>query len=214
MPSAAQSSCALTVRTYCALRKSKCTCRHSCDCSCVALSAFIFILLYFSKQKSRQKLSSLALNTTMKSIKLAELKPDPKIDGDNLTKGSAKWLFEQTAKALEAREARSRYTLQATRHRGKPSTDEEAVVRENVGDRTSTLGSDEFIYTINADCGLFASVITAYNRHWKLRTSPDDWWFVVARRVAIAIDQNSRREAVRKMFVEHEGIKVLWFIAQ
>ena len=83
------------------------------------------------------------------------------------------------------------------------------VVRENVGDRTATLGSEEVIYTNDADCGLFAAVLTAYNKHWKLRTSPEDWWFVVAKQVASAIDKHSKLDEVRKLFVEHEGRKTL-----
>jgi hypothetical protein len=142
----------------------------------------------------------------MKCILLAEnLKPD-RTNADDLSKYPAKSAFEQNAKQLERREARSRETLLAERRHGRPATDEGPVVRQNVADRTATLGSEEFLHLYHgADCGLFSSVVAAYNKHWKLRTSPEDWWYVVARRVAIAIDQNSKREAVRKLFVEHEG---------
>ena len=141
----------------------------------------------------------------MKPIALAkDLTPECISKADDLSRGSAKHFFEVRAKEFEAREARSRETQ---RHFGGQATDEE-LVRKNVGDRRVTIGSEDHIYTDNADCGLFNSVITAYNKHWKLRISPEDWWFVVARRVAIAIDKNSKKEAVRKMFVEHEGIKV------
>jgi len=70
------------------------------------------------------------------------------------------------------------------------------------------LGSTENIYSLG-DCGLFAAIITAYNNHWKLRTSPDDWWFCVVKRVACAIDKNAEKESVRKMFVDHEGKKTI-----
>ncbi|KAL9953544.1 hypothetical protein ACROYT_G040975 [Oculina patagonica] len=43
----------------------------------------------------------------------------------------------------------------------------------------------------------------------KLRTSPDDWWFSVIRRVACAIDKNAKKESVRKMFVDHETKKTI-----
>ena len=56
----------------------------------------------------------------------------------------------------------------------------------------TAVGSEEKIYSIG-DCGLFAAVLTAYNNHWKLRTSPDDWWFCVIRRVSCAIDENANR---------------------
>ncbi|XP_031574447.1 uncharacterized protein LOC116308204 [Actinia tenebrosa] len=77
-----------------------------------------------------------------------------------------------------------------------------------VENRTPTIGFEEKIYS-NADCGLFDSVLMAYNWHFNLRTSPDDWWFCVIRRVALSIDENSKNEAVRKRFVEHEGKKEL-----
>ena len=135
----------------------------------------------------------------MKCILLAEkLKPELLIKADDLSRGSAKHFFEADAKEFEAREARSRETQR--RLYGGQATDEKAeklVVRENVGDRRVTIGSEDYIYTNNADCGLFNSVITAYNKHWKLRTSPEDWWFVVARRVAIAIDKNSKKDVCR-----------------
>ena len=41
----------------------------------------------------------------------------------------------------------------------------------------SALGSDEEVYSAGADCGMFAAVFTAYSHHYRLRTSPDDWWF-------------------------------------
>ena len=143
----------------------------------------------------------------MKCVILAKnLKPDLSVDDDSLSRGSAKHLLEASAKEFESRAMRSKERLLAeSRRLGRLAREEQLVVRDNVGDRTATLGSEEWIYTNNADCGLFASVVTAYNKHCNLRTSPEDWWFVVARRVAIAIDQNSNKEKVRKMFVEHEG---------
>ena len=71
----------------------------------------------------------------------------------------------------------------------------------------AALGSDEEIYSVGADCGMFAAVFTAYSYHFKLRTSPDDWWFCVIKRIACAIDENSQKESVRKTFVEHKGKK-------
>jgi len=41
----------------------------------------------------------------------------------------------------------------------------------------SALGSEEEIYS-TVDCGMFAAIFTAYNHRYKLRTSPDDWWFM------------------------------------
>ena len=70
------------------------------------------------------------------------------------------------------------------------------------------VGSEETIYSIG-NCGLFAAVLTAYDNHWKLRTSPDDWWFCVIKRVASAIDKNAKKESVREMFVDHKGKKTI-----
>ena len=69
----------------------------------------------------------------------------------------------------------------------------------------AALGSDERIYSIPADCGIIAAVYTAYSHHYRLRTSPDDWWFCVIKRVACAINNNSEKESVREMFVSHAG---------
>ena len=70
------------------------------------------------------------------------------------------------------------------------------------------LGSTETVYSFG-NCGLFSAIITSYNNHWKLRTSPDDWWFCVIKRVACAIDKNAEKESVRKMFVDHSFSKTL-----
>ena len=40
-------------------------------------------------------------------------------------------------------------------------------------------------------------------------TRPEDWWFEIIRKVALAIDNNSKKESVRKFFVSHEGKKEL-----
>ncbi|KAL9953533.1 hypothetical protein ACROYT_G040964 [Oculina patagonica] len=72
----------------------------------------------------------------------------------------------------------------------------------------AAVGSTENVYSLG-NCGLFSAVLTAYNNHWKLRTSPDDWWFCVIKRVASAIDKNAKKETVRKMFVDHEEKKTI-----
>ena len=40
-----------------------------------------------------------------------------------------------------------------------------------------------------------------------MRTSPEDWWYTIIQTVALAIDDNSKYDAVRKFFVQHEGKK-------
>ena len=73
----------------------------------------------------------------------------------------------------------------------------------------TALGSEEEIYSVCADCGMFGAIFTAYSYHYKLRTSPDDWWFCVIKQVACAIDENSQKKSVRKMFVDHESKKTI-----
>ncbi len=70
----------------------------------------------------------------------------------------------------------------------------------------AALGSTERIYSLG-NCSFFSTVLAAYNNHWKLRSSPDDWWFCVIKRVACAIKKNANKESVRKMFVDHEAGK-------
>lgn len=61
-------------------------------------------------------------------------------------------------------------------------------------------GSEKEIYAPEegADTGLFASVLQAYKNHWVLRTSPDDWFFPVIRRIAQVVDTNALHPEVMK----------------
>ena len=116
--------------------------------------------------------------------------------------------FEELTLKENVKQAKELFKKHAAR---KPKTEIAKGRWENGKEAPSNivaaLGSDEKIYSIGADCGMFAAVFTAYSYHYKLRTSPDDWWFCVIKRVACAIDENSQKESVRKVFVEHEGKK-------
>jgi len=79
-------------------------------------------------------------------------------------------------------------------------------VRTDVGNKTVAIGSEENIF-FTGDLGLFAAVLEAYNHHWNLRVSPDDFWYPVIHKIASLIDGNSGKEKVRKLFVDHEGKK-------
>ncbi|KAJ7374212.1 hypothetical protein OS493_007285 [Desmophyllum pertusum] len=102
--------------------------------------------------------------------------------------------------AKEVLKAYTKYSLQR-KARLKASVDKPKEM-------IAALGSTETIYSLG-DTGLFSAVLKAYNNHWKLRTSPDDWWFCVIKRVASAIDKNAKKESVRKMFVHHKGKKTI-----
>ena len=59
------------------------------------------------------------------------------------------------------------------------------------------------------DVGFFASVLCAYNNHWVLETSPEDWWISISQKVAVTIDKHAKEQDVRDFFVSHEGKKKL-----
>jgi len=85
-----------------------------------------------------------------------------------------------------------------------------AGTRRHVAGKTPVIGSEnrEFYYQ-DYDKGFFNTILSAYAHHWGLRTSPDDWWYTIVRRVALAIDNNSKKESVKDFFVDHEGKKEL-----
>ena len=145
----------------------------------------------------------------MKFVSLASnlVPTDPKeaLEPPQVEENFSKFLIGEYAKASEER-------MEASQKNSEDLDPTSAAVttRKVVEKRVATLGSEENIYSLSyGDCGLFAYVLTAYNNHWNLRTSPDDWWFCVTRRVAIAIDKNAKKNSVHKMFVDHEGKKTL-----
>jgi len=79
---------------------------------------------------------------------------------------------------------------------------------ETVGTKTATLGAKGEA-CFDEDKGFFSTVIEAYNNHWVLKTSPEDWWFCITHKVAKAIDKHANTPEVRKFFVQHEGKKDL-----
>merc|ERR1719334_143936 len=76
-----------------------------------------------------------------------------------------------------------------------------------VGNKTVYLGTQGLVYMDFHDKGFFSTVLNAYANHWDLITRPDDWWFTILRRIAIAIDENSDDDQVRQFMVSHEGKK-------
>jgi len=70
--------------------------------------------------------------------------------------------------------------------------------------------TEELFY--DEDFGFFSAIIACYNNHWILKTSPDDWWNVIARTVAQAIDDNGDKEKVRNFFVDHDDKKEITII--
>ena len=135
---------------------------------------------------------------TMECIKLKKTSaPSSLKEVPNLKPMFAQAAFEKFAKESETMSAKQQLKKLS-------SVDDLTSLRSNIGDRVATLGSDGMVYC-DQDNGMFSAVLAAYNNHWKLRTSPDDWWYCVIKRVALAIDKNAGKESVRHMFVEHEG---------
>ena len=75
-------------------------------------------------------------------------------------------------------------------------------------DLKAVVGTKEEVY-FDHDFGFFSAVLACYNNHWVLKTSPNDWWNVIVRDVAQAVDDNGEKENVRKFFVEHQGKKTI-----
>lgn len=84
-----------------------------------------------------------------------------------------------------------------------------------IGSAEAGIDSDgEKVYYPHGDLGLFGTIYEGWKNHWVLRTSPDDWWFPVACRIAKAVDSaanNSKfpssEKKVHDLFVSHDGKK-------
>ena len=70
-------------------------------------------------------------------------------------------------------------------------------------------GSKSVDFYYDHDFGFFSAILACYNNHWALRTSPDDWWNVIVRNIAQAVDTNGEKNKVRDFFVNHEGKKTI-----
>ena len=133
-------------------------------------------------------------------MKCVDLAPDlvPAKRSDVLEAQSARMHFEVFTNDVD-----TRTQLQMSRT-GNHSDD--AAFEQQV----ASLGSEQLICCSKFhNNGIFAAALKAYHKHWKLRTAPDDWWFCVIKRVSLAIDANGNKNAVRTMFVEHQGQKTL-----
>ena len=84
---------------------------------------------------------------------------------------------------------------------------------QKIGSKTSTTeivaGSDIQDLYFDCDFGFFSAILACYNNHWVLKTSPDDWWNVIARNVAQHVDENGEKNKVRDFFVDHQGKKTI-----
>jgi len=82
------------------------------------------------------------------------------------------------------------------------------ILASKDSDFEAVVGTNEEVY-YDHDFGFFSAILACYNNHWVLKTSPDDWWNVIVRNVAQAVDDNGEKEEVRQFFVAHEGKKTI-----
>ena len=75
-----------------------------------------------------------------------------------------------------------------------------------IGNRTVAIGTNDEIY-VTGDFGLLGAVLEAYNHHWNLKVSPDDFWIPVAVRIGSKINDVAKRNKVRDFFVDFDGKK-------
>eukprot|EP00090_Calanus_glacialis_P013052 TRINITY_DN21665_c0_g1_i1.p1 TRINITY_DN21665_c0_g1~~TRINITY_DN21665_c0_g1_i1.p1 ORF type:complete len:394 (-),score=70.09 TRINITY_DN21665_c0_g1_i1:56-1237(-) len=82
--------------------------------------------------------------------------------------------------------------------------------RKPVGTKTPVVGSNINVYRDHRyDKGFFSTIYDAYANHWVLKTTPEDWWFTLIRKVALDIDAYADTQVVKDFFVDHDGKKEL-----
>jgi hypothetical protein len=81
--------------------------------------------------------------------------------------------------------------------------------RQHVHNMLVLNGSADNVYKGPGDNGFLSVIYEAYNNHWAVKTVPDDWWHTIIRTVAIAIDNNSKKNETRDFFVNFQGKKQL-----
>ena len=115
-------------------------------------------------------------------------------------KESVKAILSEFIKDAEKKsERKTKYTKR------KLETEPLAADRRHVNDMLPFEGTTEVAMKGIGDYGFFTAIYECYNHHWGLKTIPDDWWYTIIRTVAMAIDNHSKQDEVRKYFVNHEG---------
>ena len=184
---------------------------HGLDIKCISLDSNLVPSKFDDSKllpsQAKQLIDKYASRT---KFQVHELR---KRNSAEVKKASRLPVSQQVVTASQAKQSKNKYAIRTKFRihvlRKKNNAEVKKALKPPVSEQVVTsVGSEEIIYSIG-DCGLFAAVLTAYNNHWKLRTSPDDWWFCVIKRVACAIDKNAEKESVRKMFVDREGKKTI-----
>merc|ERR1712147_470725 len=121
-----------------------------------------------------------------------------------ITKGEGKYISLASEKIPQSVE-KAKQTKLGQDQLFKFWTDDNNKFLELTKDKTFVLGSQEPVNYNSGDIGFFDTLLTAYNNHWVLRTSPEDWWMTISQKIASTIDREADHPQVRSFFVNHEG---------
>ena len=76
-----------------------------------------------------------------------------------------------------------------------------SYILKKIGERKSedvlesVIGSKQLIYP-DYDWGFLNTILTCYNNHWILKTSPEDWWNIIGYTIATAIDDKKSEHSL------------------
>jgi len=120
-------------------------------------------------------------------------------------------LIDESLKPVDPKETREQNPARTLLHKYMKIAESDrrtAEDRKHIKTKIPALGSRENVSS-NGNYGFFSAVMECYNNHWILDMRPDDWFYTFVQKIAVAIDQQSKSEEVRKFFVDHEGKKTL-----
>jgi len=176
------------------------------------------------------------LNHALVPRKKEEIRETKALDGREPGEDERKWVHSYMVKKYEIKEGTTENVLlefekerldktdksmaewntyQKEKYTFSPVIEKPTETDENmeVDARTCepVIGPSEKVF-YDEDFGFFSAIIACYNNHWVLRTSPDDWWSVIAKTVAQAIDDNGNKDKVREFFIDHDEKKEIKII--
>ena len=119
---------------------------------------------------------------------------------ENLPRNASCWLEELVKKPKD------NSTKKRRQNKAVSSENLKSTKTRIVGDKTVAIGTKDEIY-VTGDFGLLGAVLEAYNHHWNLKISPDDFWIPVAIRIGSKINNVAKSNKVRDFFVDFDGKK-------
>jgi len=153
----------------------------------------------------KKKLESIVgkhnLRQRLKGVKKYELKLGQIQDLIKVIKAEQKENFEESEEEKEMSNECMQYIL------GKEMEDsgntESTKDKVEVDMEPIAWSKSENLY-YDKDWGFLAAILACYNNHWVLRTTPDDWWTIIARNIAQSIDDNAEKNPVKDFFTDNE----------